>query len=154
MDGHVTGTLHNDFQSKLWMTSGRSVSAKSAKMTQRSEWRPRREKFSEKSFWASSSRNRIWKAVGSEEDDAPKRRGFRDGVDLSLSAIDTTNVNRMRGRERETIRKVPKQFNYNKYIEKRVHMHGECMNMWYAKEIASWAQPNPILPAHNQFTHI
>ena len=25
------------------------------------------------------------------------------------------------------------------------------MNMWYAKEIASWAQPNPILPAYKYF---
>ena len=85
---------------------------------------------------------------------APKRRGFWDKVDLRFGAIDMTNVNRKRGRERETIRKVPKQFKYNKYIEKRVRMHGECMNMWYAKEIASWAQPNPILPAHNQFAQI
>ena len=30
-------------------------------------------------------------------------------------------------------------------------MHGKCMNMWYAKEIASWLQPNPILLAHKQF---
>ena len=50
--------------------------------------------------------------------------------------------------------KSSKQFKYNKYIEKRVCMHGKRMNMWYAKEIASWAQPNPILLAHNQFAHI
>ena len=55
--------------------------------------------------------------------------------------------------ERETIRKVPTHFKYNKYIEKRVHMHGECMNMWHAIENSSWAQPNPILLAHNQFAH-
>ena len=27
----------------------------------------------------------------------------------------------------------------------------KCMSMWHAIVIASWAQPNPILPAHNQF---
>ena len=43
---------------------------------------------------------------------------FRDGVDLRLGAIDTTNVNKKRGREKETIRKAPTQFKYNKYIEK------------------------------------
>ena len=50
-------------------------------------------------------------------------------MDLRFGAIDMTNVNKKRGRERETIRKVPKQFKYNKYIEKRVRMHGEYMNM-------------------------
>ena len=30
-------------------------------------------------------------------------------------------------------------------------MHGKCMSMWHAKEIASWAQLNPILPAHKLF---
>ena len=64
-----------------------------------------------------------------EEDDVLERKGFWDGADLRLGAIDTTNVNKKRGRERKTIRKSPKQFKYNKYIEKRVCMHGECMNM-------------------------
>ena len=40
-----------------------------------------------------------------------------------------TNINKKRGRERETIRKVPKQLKYNKYIEKIVRMHEECMNI-------------------------
>ena len=35
-------------------------------------------------------------------------------------------------------------------MKKRECMQGKCMNIWHAKEIASWAQPNPILPAHNQ----
>ena len=134
------------------MTSGRSVSAKSAKMTRRFEWTPRREKFSKKTFRASSSWNRIWEGVGSEdEDNALECKWFWDGADLRLGAIDTTNVNRKRWREKEIIRKVPKQFKYNKYTEKIVRMHGKCMNMWQAKEIASWAQHNPILPTHNQF---
>ena len=82
----------------LWMTVGRSVSTKSAKMTRRSKWTPCWEKFFEKYFRAFSSRNRIWEGVGSEEDEAPERRGFWDGVDLRLGAINTTNVNK---RERE-----------------------------------------------------
>ena len=53
---------------------------------------------------------------------------------LHFGAINTTNVNkkereRERERERETIKKVPKHFKYNKYIENRARMHGECMNM-------------------------
>ena len=75
-------------------------------------------------------------------------------MDLRLGAIDMTNINKRERGKKETIKKVPKKFKYNKYIEKRVCMHGKRMNMWYAKEIASWAQPNPILLAHNQFAHI
>ena len=51
-------------------------------------------------------------------------QGFCDGVDLRFGAIDTTNVNRKRGRDREIIRKVPKHFKYNKYIEKKKYV---CM---------------------------
>ena len=39
--------------------------------------------------------------VGSEKDDASEQRGFRDRADLHLGAIDTTNINRFRGRRRE-----------------------------------------------------
>ena len=120
----MTGTSHSDSHPRLWMTVGRLVSAKSAKMSRRSEWTPHREK----SFRASSSWNRIWEGVGSEdEDNALERKGFWDGVDLRLGAIDTTNVNRKRGRERKTIRKAPKQFKYSKYIK----MEYVCMgNAW------------------------
>ena len=92
---------------------------------------PRQEKFSKKALRISSSRNRICEGVGSEEVDAPERRGFWNGVDLLLGVIDTTNVNEKRGREREreTIKKVPSSSNISKYIEKRVRMHGKCMNM-------------------------
>ena len=38
-------------------------------------------------------------------------------MDLCLGAIDTTIVNRKRGRERKTIRKVPSNFKYNKYYK-------------------------------------
>ena len=58
------------------------------KMTWRSEWTPRLEKFSKKSDLVFSSRNRIEKGVGSEEVDAPERKGFQDEVDLRLGAIE------------------------------------------------------------------
>ena len=50
-------------------------------------------------------------------------------MDLRLGAIDTTNVNRKRGKERKDNQKSLKKFKYNKYIEKRVRMHEKCMNM-------------------------
>ena len=54
---------------------------------------PRLEKFFENSLKASSSRNQTKEGEGSEDEEAPERRGFRAGVDLRLGAIDTTNVN-------------------------------------------------------------
>ena len=62
---------------------------------------PRLEKFSENALKASSSWNQTLKGEGSENEEAPERRGFRAGVDLCLGAIDTTNVNRKRGRKRK-----------------------------------------------------
>ena len=59
------------------------------------------EKFSENALKASSSWNRIWESVGSEDEEAPEWKEFRAGVDLRLGAIDTTNVNRKSGRERK-----------------------------------------------------
>ena len=114
MEGQVIETSHSDSQPQLWMTSGRLVSAKSAKMTQCSEWTPRREKFFKKSFRASSSWNQIWEGVGSEEDDAPERKGFWDGVDLRYGSIDITNVNEKREGEERDNQKSSKQL---KYIE-------------------------------------
>ena len=91
---------------------------------------PRLEKFSENALKASSSRNRTLEGEGSEDEEAPKRRGFRAGVDLRLGTIDTTNINRIRGRKkRRTIRKVPSNNNNIKYIENKVRMNGKCMNM-------------------------
>ena len=46
---------------------------------------------------------------GSEDEEEPERRGFRAGEDLRLGAIDMTNVNRKRGRERKDNQKSPKQ---------------------------------------------
>ena len=54
---------------------------------------PHLEKFSENALKASSSWNRTLEGEGSEDEEAPERRGFRAGVDLRLDVIDTTNVN-------------------------------------------------------------
>ena len=89
-EGHVTGTPQSDPQPLLWVTVGRSVSEKSDRMTWRSAWMPRREKFSKKSDLAFSSWNQTWEGVGSygeEEEDTPERRGFQDEIDLRLDAI-------------------------------------------------------------------
>ena len=80
---------------------------------------------------ASSSLNRTLEGEGSEDEEAPKRRGFWAGVDLRLGVIDTTNRKQKQRekKERRTIRKVPSNINNIKYIEKKVRMHGKCMNM-------------------------
>ena len=70
---------------------------------------PRLEKFSENALKASSSRNLTLEGEGSEDEEAPERRWFRVRVDLRLGAIDTTNVNRKRGRKRKDNQKSPKQ---------------------------------------------
>ena len=62
---------------------------------------PHLEKFSENALKASSSRNQMLEGEGLEDEEALERRGFRTGVDLRLGAIDTTNLNRKRGRERK-----------------------------------------------------
>ena len=62
---------------------------------------PRLEKFSENALKASSSRNQTVEGEGSVDEEASERRGFRAGVDLHLGVINTTNVNKFRGRRRE-----------------------------------------------------
>ena len=62
---------------------------------------PHLEKVSENALKASSSQNQTVEGEGSVDEEAPERRRFRIGVDLRLGAIDTTNVNRFRGRRRE-----------------------------------------------------
>ena len=62
---------------------------------------PGLEKFSKNALKASSSRNRTLEGEGSVEEEAPERRGFWARVDLCLGAIDTTNINRFRGRRRK-----------------------------------------------------
>ena len=101
MRGQVTGSSQRDSHSRLWMTVGRSVLAKWPKMTRRSEWMPHRENFSINALWASSLWKRRKRGAWSEEVEASEWKGFQAGVDLHLGAIDTTNVNRFRGRKRE-----------------------------------------------------
>ena len=83
------------------MTDGRLVSAKFDRTTWRSERMSCLEKFSKNVLKASSSRNRALEGEGLEDEEAPEQRGLQAGVDLRLGAIDTTNVNKIRGRKRE-----------------------------------------------------
>ena len=62
---------------------------------------PHLEKFSENALKASSSQNQTLEGEGSEDEEASERKGFQAGVDLRLGAINTTNVNRNKGRKRE-----------------------------------------------------
>ena len=62
---------------------------------------PRLEKFSENALKASSSQNQSVEGEGSAKEEAPEQRGLWAGVDLRLGAINTTKVNRFRGRRRE-----------------------------------------------------
>ena len=146
MDGQMTETSHSDSQPRLWMTSGRSVLAKSAKMTRHSEWMPCQEKFSNKAFRASSSRNWIWEGIGSKEADALERRGFRDGANFCLGVIDTTNVNEKRGRERYN-QKSPNTFQIWQVYWKEstyaweMHEHVTCN----IQGIMGSAQSNPTI---------
>ena len=79
---------------------------------------PRLEKFSENALKASSSWNRTLEGEGSVEEEAPEQRGFQAGMDLRLGAIDTTNVNRFRGKEVKNNQKIPKQHQIYQIYEK------------------------------------
>ena len=46
--------------------------------------------------------------------DAPEQKGFWDGVDLRLGAIEADKRKQKREREKETIRKVPSSKNISK----------------------------------------
>ena len=124
MREQVIRTSHSDSHSRLWMIVGRSVSAKSARMTWHFEWTPRLEKFSEN---ASSSRNRRERRAESEDKEASEWRGFQAGVDLFLGAIDMTNVNRKKGMERKKIRKVPSNSNITSILKRKYVCMG---NAW------------------------
>ena len=125
--GQVTEMSHNDSYSRLWMTVGRSVSAKFASMTWHSKWTLRLEKFSENALWASSSQNRRERGAESEDEETSEWREFRAEVDLRLGAIDMTIVNRKRGRERKTIRKVLSNSNKTSILKREYVCMG---NAW------------------------
>ena len=63
-------------------------------------------------------RSRTEEGEGSEDEESPERRGFRAGVDLHLSAIDTTNINKKRRRERKDNQKSPKQSNISSILKR------------------------------------
>ena len=90
---------------------------------------PHLEKVSENALKASSSWNRMLEGEESEDEEVPERRGFRAGVDLRLGVIDTTNVNRIRGRKREEQSEKSQATTIISNIENKVRMHGKCMNM-------------------------
>ena len=81
----------------------------------------RLQKFYKKSFHALSSQNHTWKGVSSAEEDAPERRGFWDGVDLRLGAIEQTNA-RKRESERDN-KKSTNNSSIKEYKEMKVCMH-------------------------------
>ena len=90
---------------------------------------PRLEKFSENSLRATSSRNQTVKGEGSVDEEAQEQRGFQVRVNLRLGAINTTNVNRFKRRRREEQSKKSQAIQIYQIYEKRVRMHGKCMNM-------------------------
>ena len=124
--GQVIGTSHTDSHSRLWMTVGRSVSVKSARMTWRSEWTPHLV-LRECLMGIIITKPKRGRGEESEDEEAPKWRGFRAGVDLRLGATDTTNINRKRGKERKTIRKVPSNSNITSILKREYICMG---NVW------------------------
>ena len=116
---------------------------------------PRLEKFSENALKPSSSRNWTLEGEGSIEKEASERRGFQAGVDLRLGAIDTTNVNRFRGRRREeqseksqTI-KIYQIYEKESTYEWEMHEHVTCK----IKNIMGSAQSNPT-NTQAYYTHL
>ena len=101
-DRKTHGYLTKRFHPRLWMTSGRVVSAKSDRTTWRSGWTPRLEKFSKKSWWAFPSQNQTWVGVRSEEN-VPKQRGFQDGVDLHFGVMRSLSEREERRETKNTI---------------------------------------------------
>ena len=55
-------------------------------------------------------------------------------MDLCLGAIDTTNVNRFRGRRSEEQSEKSQVVQIYQIYEKRVRMHEKCINMRHAKQ--------------------
>ena len=87
------------------------------------------EKFSKNVLKASSSRNRTVEGEGSVDEEAPEQRGFQARMDLRLGAIDTTNVNRFRGRRKEEQSEKSQAVQIYQIYEKKIRMHEKCINM-------------------------
>ena len=73
-------------------------------------------------------------------------------MDLRLGAIDTTNINRKRGRERKTIRKVPSNSNITSILKREYVYMRNARTCDMQKKLHHG--PNPNLSAHKQFAHI
>ena len=107
---------------------------------------PHLEKFSKNALEASSSRNRMLEGEGLVEEEALERRRFWAGVDLRLGAINTTNINRFRGRKREEQSEKSQAIQIYQIYEKEstyaweMHEHVTCK----VKSIIGSAQSNPI----------
>ena len=145
MVGHLKGISQRDSHPQVWMTSGRGVLEKSDRITWRSRWMPRLEKFSKKSWWAFSSRNLTWREGmrGSEEEDDQEWKGFRVGVDLCLGAM-CSLFEKERGRRQNTQSQESTKREKKRYIRMKYAWTCDVL-----KIIASWVQPNPNLPTHN-----
>ena len=88
--------------------------------------------MSENALKASSSQNQTLEGEGSVDEEALERRGFQAGVDLRLGAIDSTNVNRFRGRRREEQSEKSQEIQIYQIYEKEstyaweMHEHMTC----------------------------
>ena len=76
------------------------------------------EKFFENALKASSSWNRTVEREGLEDEEAPKRKELRAGVDLRLGAIDTSNISNKEGEKERQFEKSQAVSNI-KNIEKK-----------------------------------
>ena len=116
---------------------------------------PHLEKFFENALKASSSWNRTLEGEGSVDEEAPERRGFQVGLDLRLGAIDTTNVNRFRGRKREEqleksqVIKIYQIYGKESTYAWEMHEHVTCK----VKNIMGSAQSNPT-STQAYYTHL
>ena len=116
---------------------------------------PHLEKFSKNALEASSSRNRMLEGEGLVEEEALERRRFWAGVDLRLGAINTTNINRFRGRKREEQSEKSQAIQIYQIYGKEstyaweMHEHVTCK----VKRIMCSAQSNPT-STQAYYTHL
>ena len=113
------------------------------------------EKFFENALKTSSSRNRTLEGEGSIDEEASEQRRFQAGVDLRLGAIDTTNINKFRGRKREEQSEKSQAIQIYQIHEKEstyaweMHEHVTCK----IKSIMGSAQSNPT-STQAYYTHL
>ena len=90
---------------------------------------------------------------GSVDEEALERRGFQAGLDLRLGAINTTNVNRFRGRRKEEQSEKSQAIQiyqiYKSTYAWEMHEHVTCK----IKSIMGSAQSNPT-STQAYYTHL